>query len=263
MISLGRSLCFRLASIALLLASAGATHAADSDKSVDALLAQARAAEARSDPATALALYRQADALKPNDAAILHGLSKQLSDASDDLKDSAARKKQVEEALAYSQRAVALAPKDPANVLSLAVCYGKLAGVADNATRVECSRRVKEYAEQALALDPNYAWAHHVLGRWNYEVSQIGGPTRLAARVLYGALPPASAGEAVKHLERAVELDPDCPSHHVELGFAYLSSGDRKRALEQFREGLALPAREKHDELSHRRARAELARFEK
>lgn len=230
---------------------------------VQSLMAAGLTAENRFDVQAALECYRKADALQPNDVAILQKISKQLSDGADDLTDPREKAKRTEEALSYSKRALELSPRDPVCLLSMAVCYGKLTATADNAMKVEYSRLVKRYAEEALAINPDYDWGHHLLGRWNYEVALIGGPTRIAARLLYGGLPPASCKEAIKHLERAVELNPKLPSHHVELGYAYLAAGDKTRAAEQWKISLELPSLEKHDESSKARARAGLEKFSK
>lgn len=242
----------------LLFSSTGAFCA---DPEVSALLEEARAAEVRFDVPSALEIYRKIDALQPNNPVILQKISKQLSDGSEDVKDPRQRKKQVEEALVYSQRALALAPHNPVYLLSMAVCYGKLTAFADNQTKINYSRLVKRYAEEALAADPTYDWAHHVLGRWNYEIAQVGGPARAAARLLYGGLPAGSCAEAIKHLEKAVELNGAVPAHHIELGFAYLSCGDKTRATTQFEQGIALPSLEKHDEANKARARALLQKW--
>ena len=221
-------------------------------------VAAAEAAEARFDIPGALELYRKADALQPNNSLILQRISKQLSNASDEIANVQERTKQVQEALSYSQRALEISPHDPACLVSMAVCYGKLAATGDNATRVEYSRLVKRYAEEALSANPNYDWAHHVLGRWNYEVALIGGPTRVAARLLYGGLPTASCKEAIMHLQKAVELNPKVPAHYVELGYAYSASGDKLHAVEQWKKSLEIPSLEKHDEASKAQARAAL-----
>lgn len=227
----------------------------------EALIAAGIEAEARFDLPAALEFYRQANALQPNDSVILQKIAKQLSNGADEIADVKERSKQIQEALSYSERALEISPKNPECLLSMAVCYGKLAKLVDNATKVEYSRRVKKYAEEALAVDPKYDWAHHVLGCWNYEVALIGGPTRVAARLLYGGLPPASCKEAIKHLEKAIELNPKVPAHYVELGYAYLANGDKNHAVEQWKRSLEIPSLEKHDESSKARARAGLQRF--
>lgn len=239
----------------------GAVSLRGANPEAQSVIAAAIAAEARFDLAGALEFYRQADALQPNDSFILQRISKQLSNGADGIPDVRERTKQTQEALSYSERALALSPKDPACLLSVAVCYGKLAKLADNATKVDYSRRVKRYAEEALAADPNYDWAHHVLGCWNYEVSLIGGPTRVAARMLYGGLPAASCKDGIKHLKKAVELNPKVPAHYVDLGFAYLACGDKVRAAEQWQKSLEIPSLEQNDETSKARARAGLQRL--
>ncbi len=236
-------------------ASSAATYSAD-----DALLSDAQAAESRLDARTALDLYLRAHATRPDDPFILQKISRQYSDLTNDTSDLAEKKRLCTGALAYAQRAVALAPADPVNVLSLAICYGKLGLYSDTRTRIEYSRLVRQHAEQALARDPAYDYAHHVLGRWHYEVATLGATKRFLVRLIYGGLPPASTADAVRHLQRAVELSPDTLSHHVELGFALLADGQPAAARRAFEHALTLPTREKHDDEARRRARDALAK---
>eukprot|EP01034_Spumella_vulgaris_P002772 gene2772-3595_t len=161
----------------LLLLTAGALRAA-SAPDVATLLTEARAAETKLDSRRALDLYLAADKAKPNDAAILQKIARQYSDLITELKTDDERRRYAQTALDYSLRAVALAPDNPENVLSLAICHGKLGVFSDTKTKIKYSRLVKEEAERALALDPNYAWAHHVIGRWHYEVATLGATAR-------------------------------------------------------------------------------------
>jgi len=225
---------------------------------VDVLLREAAAAETRGDVPAALRLYLAADSARPHDAVILQKISRQYSDSADDVADAAERRRLCTTALAYAERAVQGNPRSAVNVLSLAICYGKLGLASDTRAKVECSRHVKEYAEQALALDPNYALAHHVLGRWHYEVASLGLASRVVVRLVYGGLPAASTAEAVRQLRRAVELAPDHPSHRVELGFALLADGQRDAARKEFTQALAMPVAENYETASLHRARAAL-----
>lgn len=222
------------------------------------LLAEAQAAEARLDSRRALDLFLQADRLKPDDAFILQKIARQYSDLVLEQPDTEAKKRHAQTALDYALRATALNPRDPVNVLSLAVCHGKLAVYSDTRTKVQYSRLVKEEAERALSLDPDYAWAHHLLGRWHYEVASLGAGARLFVRLFYGGLPDASHTEAITHLQRAVALEPDELNHHLELGFACASAGLSADARRHWLAGLAIPARGKHDEPAKARARAAL-----
>jgi len=226
------------------------------------LLAEAQAAEARLDSAGALALYLQADQARPGEARILQKIARQYSDLVLDQANDSERKRFAQTALDYSQRAVALNPRDPVNVLSLAVSHGKLAVYSDTKTKLHYSRLVKEEAERALALDPDYAWAHHVLGRWHYEVASLGRTSRWVVSLFYGGLPEASAQQAVVHLRRAVQLEPDELAHQLELGFALAAAGQRAEARQAWQHGLQHPSRGKHDEPAKLRARAALAKLE-
>lgn len=226
---------------------------------LDALLRDARAAEAAADPARALGLYQQAEALAPGDATVLQKIARQYSDLVLDQTTDAERRRYAQAALTYAERAVALAPQDPVNVLSLAITHGKLATYSDTKTKVKYSRLVKGDAERALALDPNYAWAHHILGRWHREVAALGAAARGWVRLFYGGLPAASTAEAVAHLRRAVALEPDELNHHLELGFALAADGQVTAAQAEWRRGLAMPTRGKHDDAAKAEARRALA----
>jgi tetratricopeptide (TPR) repeat protein len=226
----------------------------------DSVWAEARAAETRFETARALELYLEADRLRPDDAPTLQKIAQQLSDLSLEVTTKAEKKAQAEKALAYARRAVALAPDNAVNVLSLAICHGKMAVFSDARTKIEYSRLVRQDAERALALDPNYDWAHHVLGRWHHEVAELGAATRFFVRVVYGGLPDASRETAIRHLEKAAELSPARIPHHVELGFAYLAAGRTADARRSFELALALPSTELYDESAKTRARAALAK---
>lgn len=245
------------AATALTLAIASPSVAASADDLVRAALA----AEAQLDTARALELFLAAEPARPDDAFILQKIARQYSDLAVDLPSAEKKRTTLERALAYSRRAVAVAPQNAENVLSLAVCHGKLALYSDTRRKIEYSRLVREDAERALALRPDYAWAHHLLGRWHYEVAELGAAARVFVKLFYGGLPAASTAEAVRCLERAVALEPQQLQHHLELGFAYAANSQPDKARAAFTAGLALPSREKHDEPAKARARTALEKL--
>ncbi len=227
----------------------------------ESVVSAALAAEASLQTQRALELFLTAEKTQPNDPFILRKIARQYSDLEVELKTTAEKKASIERALDYAQRATAVEPHHAENVLSVAICYGKLAFFANPSRKVEYSRLVRDHTLRALALDPDYAWAHHLLGRWHYEVSTLGATTRVFVKLFYGGLPAASTAEAVDHLRRAVDLEPTQLQHHLELGFALTAHGLPAQARIAFTAGLALPSREKHDETAMARARAALAKI--
>jgi len=225
---------------------------------VDDLLHEALAAEARLDSARALELFQEADRLKPGDAFILQKIAKQYSDMVPDQPNKEAKRDYATRGLDYARRSFELEPTNAVYALSLAICHGHLALVSDAHAKVDYSRLIKEEAERSLQLDPNYAWAHHVLGRWHYEVAGLNRAVRWIARMLYGGIPPASFAEGVAHLQRATELDPGELNHWIDLGFAYAAAGREIEARAAWLHGLAMPDRSKHDPVAKARAREAL-----
>lgn len=227
----------------------------------DPRVREALAAEARFETTRALELFQAVAQARPDSAFLQQKIARQYSDAEVDAAAPAEKLRLARLALVHSQRAVELEPDNPVNVLSVAISYGKLGLHSDVRTRINHSRLVREYAERALALDPNYDWAHHVLGRWHHEVASLGAATRLILKVVYGGLPDSSHAAAVRHLERAVALAPDILAHHVELGFSLQATGRDDAARAAWERALTLPAREIHDEAAKSRAHAALAKL--
>lgn len=233
--------------------------AAFSNPEVGTLLAQGDAFDAQLDTAHALDSYLKAEKLGSTDASTLNRIARQYALSMNDTHSEAQQRELGEKALAYAKRAVAADPNSAKAQLSAAICYGRLVSLVNTRTKVEYSRLIKEHADLALKLDPTDSYAWHVLGVWNYELAQMGGMTRAIVKLVYGGIPSASNEEAVRLFRKAVELAPQRVSHHAELGRALLAQGDKAGARAEFEKALALPAKEKDDPESKRRAQAALA----
>lgn len=225
----------------------------------DALVRDALAAETSHDTRRALELFLAAEKAGRADAFVLQKIARQYSDLTLELSSRDEQRAAAERALDYARRATALEPRNAVNVLSIAISHGRLALASGTSDKIRYSRLVREDAERALALDPDYAWAHHILARWHLEVAALGRTARVIVKLVYGGLPPASVTAALAHLERATALEPDELQHHLELGHALAAAGEKKRARAAFSRGLAMPSRAKHDEPAKTRARAALA----
>ncbi len=83
--------------------------------------------------------------------------------------------------------------------------------------------KIRESLEAALELAPDHAEAHTALGVYHAEIiDKIG---KMIGAMTYGA----SAEEAMKQFERALELTPDAPIANLEYGNGlYLLFGDKR-----------------------------------
>lgn len=223
-------------------------------RSTDDAIAAGLEAERRMQPREALVHFREALAARPGDAFLQQKVAQQLSDAAFLEPSPEARTRLVSEALVHAKLAAEMDPGSAVARLSLAVLYGKLAIEGDVRTRVDHARRIRLHAEEALAIDPGYAWARHVLGRWHVETSQINFGKRAVVALFFGGLPRASLGEGIAHLEEAVRLEADAVPHHVELGFAYQLAGRREEARARWESALRLPSVRVYDSAAKQRA---------
>ena len=211
--------------------------------------------------AASLEAYLQAEKLDPGNSDLLRRVSREYALSMNDTASKEEKRRLGEQALDYARRAVAADSKNAMAQLALAICYGRLAPLLDNKTKIAYSKLVKEHADKALVLDPNADYAYHVLGAWNYEMANLSLILRAVVKVVYGGLPPASNEVALKHFRKAVELAPQRVAHHIELGRTYAALGNKEEARTSLNKGLALPNREKDDADTKVRGREALGKL--
>lgn len=213
----------------------------------DDLVRQGEVADGQFDPEKALQFYLKASSDRPKDPQVLLKIAKAYHDSTIAISDPNETSIRLEKALRYAKRAEELDPRSPVALLLQAICYGKLGELSGIRKKIEYARLVKDYADRALALDPDYAYAHDVLGQWEFEVAALGRTRQFLVTLIYGGLPPASTEESVRHLERAVQLEPNSATHRLALGFAYLANGESTKARRSFEQVMAMPCREIYD----------------
>ena len=220
-------------------------------------------AERRLDPRAALACYQEALALQPADAAHLCRVAKQWSDLTYEpgalpaaIADVNAR------AAACADRAIKLAPEWSGGHVASCVSRGRLALFSDNRTKVRLAAEARAAAVTALALDPGNDLAHHLMGRWHYEMAGINFVVRSLVKLLYGAaLPPGTYADALERFDSAVALAPARLIHRVERGRALLKLGRRDEAAAELEAGLACDVEDVNAALERADAEALLKRL--
>ncbi|GAB4091978.1 tetratricopeptide repeat protein [Flaviaesturariibacter terrae] len=143
----------------------------------------------------------------------------------------------------YAERAVTVNPSGADGYYVLAVAMGRMAMTQSGKERVHSVKDIRTYIEKALQLNPSHGRAWHVLGKWHYEVSNLGMFEKAALRIVYGGLPPASLSESISCYERARQLEPDFALNYLELAKAYHKNNQDDKARECLRRLATVPLR--------------------
>ncbi len=151
------------------------------------------------------------------------------------------------------------APSNPDIYARLGQVTGQIALFRGNKEKVKLGLQIKEYADQALALDPNHAMAHAVLGIWHFELAGLGFVERTFARLLFGGVPEGSYEQSAKHLAKAVSQNPNVIFYRNAYAKTLLKLGREAEAKEQLEIALKLPLIVAGDKQNKRESRLLLA----
>ena len=212
-------------------------------------------------PAAALKFYLPAEKLDPNNVHLLVRIARQYRHL---MSDAAAKDEKLRlgnTAVNYAQRAVGLAPNDPEAQLAVAISCGKVLPFQGSKEQMANSRVIKAAADNVIALDPGNDLGWQVLGRWYFNVADVGTVKRALAQLAYGKLPAAKYEDAVRCFEKAIALNPNRLMHYIELGRTYAQMGKADEAREFITKGLAMPNTERDDPETKERGRQILAKL--
>jgi len=217
---------------------------------VASVVAQADALYDTGEYLQAAELIRPALAAAPDNYLLLCKLSDNITewariDSENSTKDESEAR--YEEAAGYARRAVEVERNDAEGWYQLGKALGRLALFRGGKEKVNMSKEIKEVFEHAIQLDSQHASALHGLARWHREVANLGFVLKAAAKIVFGGLPPASNEQAVALFERAITIEPQNCSHHLELGKTYLEMREKEMAAEEFETVLSLPESDPDD----------------
>jgi tetratricopeptide (TPR) repeat protein len=253
------ALPFRKVAAGVLLAMAALAVSTQAADNADTLTAQGDEFDRQFQTAQALSVYQQALAMRPDSAELHRKIAKQYVEMVLDERNRSTQVKLAQSGYDSALKAKALAPRDAEVRLTVGVAAARLAFHTSNPRRkMELSRVARDEAEAAIKLQPGYALAWHMLGRWHYEMAGLNPLLRIVAEAIYGKLPEASYEQAVTHLNKAVTLEPGRPLFHAELGRAYLALGQNAQAKRELQKSLSLPRQTRDDAAAQDRARLAL-----
>src|SRR5262245_11944202 len=213
----------------------------------DAAMTHADDSYARGQLREALASYQSAAAIEGDHFGALCGLVRVETELSVDARGDE-RRRLVAAAVEHGRDAVKVAPDSAAGHVWLAVSLGRQTDIEGPKTRAALEREIRSELDRALALDAHNARAHFERGLWNRRIATLGLWDRALSKVTFAGMPRgASLENAVRDLERAVELQPGAIDFRIELARTYLRvnrDADARRELER---AVALPGNRPRD----------------
>lgn len=230
--------CAAIAALFLLLAQPASSQ--PSRARSDELLVQASARYAAGDLKGARTGCLEALTASPGRFTVLHRLARIESTLSEEVTGEEGRRL-VAAAVEHAREAVKVAPDSAAGHLELAVALGRQALKEGPKTQLSLSREIKSEVDRTLALDPGQGRAWHVLAIWNRKLASLNFFERTVAKTVLGGVPKgASMDNALAHLAKAIELEPDYVNHRLELGRTFMQLNRRTEARRELELAVSL-----------------------
>ena len=147
----------------------------------------------------------------------------------------------------YAETALKIDPKNAEANCVMAIALGRSSLSKSGKEKIINAREIKKYVDAALANDPKNFKAWHVLGRWQFEISNLNGLERSLVKILYGGLPPASLKQSITAFEKARTLRPEFILNYFEMAKAYEDNNNKVKAIAYLKHMLTLPNQTEDD----------------
>jgi tetratricopeptide (TPR) repeat protein len=141
----------------------------------------------------------------------------------------------------YAELALKLSPNNSEANFVMAIAMGRMALVLGGREKIEAVNDIKKYSELSIKYNPSNYKPYHVLGRWHYEVSDLNGFERTAAKIFYGGMPPASLKEAIYNYQKSMSLSPEAKVNYTELAKCYVRNHQNDMAKELIKKLMTMP----------------------
>ncbi len=221
------------------------THSKSQD--FNALVKEADRLEAVPDEKGAFRVFGEALKLNPLNVYVLTKCSELCSRIGNREKDHASRDSYYKAAITYAKIALKHHPESDEAHVAMAIAAGRTALTKSGKEKISTVKDIRQHAEKAIQINPNNFKAWHILGKWNYEVSNLSVIEKAATKVFYGGLPNASFKASVAAYEKAKALKPGFVLNYLELAKAYKKNGEKQKAIESLKTAISLPVATEDD----------------
>ena len=147
----------------------------------------------------------------------------------------------------YAETALKIDPNNSESNCVMAIALGRSSMSKSGKEKILNAREVKKYVDAAIANDQQNFKAWHVLGRWQYEISNLNALERGIVKVLYGGLPPATLKQSIYAFEKARALRPEFLLNYFEMAKAYKDNDNKDKAIASLQLMITLPNQTEDD----------------
>jgi len=156
----------------------------------------------------------------------------------------------------YAETALKIAPDNSEANCVMAIALGRSSMTKSGRDKIENAREVKKYVDAAIKNDPHNFKAWHVLGRWQFEISNLNGVERGIVKVFYGGLPAVTLQQSISSFEKARSLRPEFILNYLEMAKAYKENNQKAKAVAYLNVMLNLPIQTEDDTIIKEKAKA-------
>ena len=210
-------------------------------QNIDGFITEAKRLENVPDEKGSFNKFKEVLKLQPDNLFALSKCSELCSRIGNREADLKSRNNYYAAAIIYARTALRVSPADDEANVAMAIALGRMVLIKSGKERISTVKDIKHYTDIALKTNAQNFKAWHVLGKWNYEVSNLNMVERTAAKIFFGGLPEASLKIAIASYEKAKELNPAFMLNYLELAKAYNRIDDRQKATAQLKKLLTLP----------------------
>lgn len=188
---------------------------------VKPLMDEAKKLEKAFSDEQALNKYLEVIHLQPQNADALAKVSELYSLLGKRQKAKDKQKEYYTKGKQYAALALKANPNNSEANFAMAIAMGRMALMYSGEEKIKAVRDVRTYADRCIKFDSDNYKGYHVLGKWNYEVSDLNALERWIVKVGYGALPEASFDDAAQYYEKSMQLNPSFLLNYLELAKVY------------------------------------------
>lgn len=211
------------------------------------LVKEADRLEAIPNEKAALHNFKEALKLQPLNLYTLTKCSELCSRIGNREKDHKSRDSYYHAAMTYAQIAIKYHPESDESHVVMAIASGRVALTKSGKEKISFVKDIKAHADKAVKINPSNFKAWHIIGKWNYEVSNLNMLEKAATKVFYGGLPASSFKAAIEAYEKAKALNPNFALNYLELAKAYKKNNEKSKAISMLKHAQNLPVKTEDD----------------